>query len=84
MGFWLVEGGFAGGHFVSVLYRISGVGLDDDNLRLLEMVTQVLLALGKPFCILADWNSEPTKLKDIDWLRSVGGSIISPEALHAR
>jgi len=77
-GFWLVEGGFAGGHVVVVLYFISGVGLNDDNLRLLQTVTLVLAALGKPFCILADWNFEPATLVDSGWLGSVVGSVVAP------
>jgi len=62
---------------VAVPYFISGVGLDDGNLALLELVTQVLVALGKPFFIMADWNFEPAMLSGSDWLRSVGGSIVS-------
>ena len=77
-GFWCVEGGFAGRHIVVVLYLVSGVGLNEENLSILEMVASVLITLKKPFLIMADWNFEPKVLKESSWCEGVGASIADP------
>ena len=74
-GFWLIEGGLRGGHIIVVAYLHDSIGLKDLNLALLQEIASVLIALGKPYIILADWNITPDVLVAGEWPNGIGGKI---------
>ena len=62
---------------VIVAYFHNGVGLNEENLTILDNIAAVVLTVKKPFVILADWNVEPEAIGSSGWLRAVGGSVVA-------
>ena len=61
-GMWAVDGSMKGGYVIAVVYLHDSEGASADNMKILNDVTRALLALGRPYLIMGDWNLEPQEL----------------------
>ena len=70
-----VQGGV---HLVSV-YPKDGVGLNEDNMHLLQELAALLRQIKGPWIIAADWNLAPTTLAESKWPEMVKGVVVATE-----
>ena len=58
-----------------VAYLHDSIGLAELNLAILAQIAAVLVGLGKPYFILADWNITPEVLNSGGWLNGIGARV---------
>ena len=71
----MIKGGV---HLVSV-YPKDGVGLNEDNMHLLQELAALLKQNKGPWIVAADWNLAPTTLAESKWPEMVRGVIVATE-----
>ena len=60
------------------LYCKDGVGLNAFNADLLQMVGKIVLHARCPWMVCGDFNMQPCKLEESEWLKLVKGVIVQP------
>ena len=78
VGFWTARDVFSSGFLLVVAYLQASVGLNHDNLAILNDVAAALHGLQRPISIVCDWNIIPLELSTSGWLGAVGGRVCAP------
>ena len=61
------------------LYLAPGFRLCGENQERFQSVSEFLLADGRPFVLLADWNVTPQELAASRWPEIINGTIVCPK-----
>ena len=74
-----VSGVIPGGlHLISV-YLKDSEGLSEYNLKILQEAAALVLTLGTPWVMAGDWNVNPQRLQQANWLGIVKGTVVATE-----